>query len=76
MPEFLEIPVAGRAPLTVRPLTHDDETAARAAHASFPNWTFLFVHDGETWAKHLERLDQERRGESDLPGARCPRARP
>lgn len=51
--------------LTLRPLTDDDEPAARAAHAELAHDGFEFLldeHDGEPWANYVLRRNLHAHG--------------
>lgn len=73
----LDLPAPGLAAgpdesgMVVRELTLADEARARATHGEFEDWSFLFLHDSETWADHVARLARERRG-LDVVGSRVP----
>src|SRR5690348_9886781 len=55
-------------PLTLRPLTLDDEAQARRAHAELAeeDFTFLLGVDDLPWPDYVARLERNRFGE-DLP---------
>jgi predicted acetyltransferase len=58
-----------RVDLRLRPLRLEDEAAFRAAHAELlvDGFSFGFMHPGEPFAAHVERLERQRRGR-DLGG--------
>ena len=60
--------------LVLRPLTPDDERAAREAHAELAREDFDFLlelREGEPWAAYVDRLDRLSRG-VDVPPDRVP----
>jgi predicted acetyltransferase len=50
--------------IRLRPLRATDERAYRAAHLELlvENFSFGFIREGESFADHVERLEQQRRG--------------
>jgi predicted acetyltransferase len=69
-PDPASAPPPPSARLRLRPLTADDETQARRAHAELAADDFTFLLDDftpdEPWAGYLARLEAHRRGR-DLP---------